>query len=48
MTMTHNYYPWDGLINRLRACDEAIAKIEQDQADTAWGGWMTDEGDDDG
>jgi len=27
--MTHNYYPWDGLINRLRACDEHVARLQE-------------------
>ena len=28
--MIPNYYPWDGLINRLRACDEHVAQLQED------------------
>ena len=51
--MISNYYPWDGLINRLRACDEHVAQLQQEhidhdsQPDEAWGSHETDEDDSD-
>ena len=52
MTMMPNYRPWDGLINRLRACDEHVAQLQQEpidhdsQPDEAWGSYKTDEDED--
>ena len=50
--MIPNYRPWDGLINRLRACDEHVAWLQaqgdDDQPDEAWGSHETDKENGDG